>query len=368
MATVTQQQLDTFKLQYPNNTDIQALTLAEVQANTADKSIDWALITATPPPTIVSRAAFFPQITPCEKAVAKVIIDVVLIAIGASALSGEINGETVDAVAGAAEEGLVEIEQLAADINNAQTTAEMAKAVFAILSKIYDIGCLGAVISAIFKSLSWWDMILYGIVSIATIVALVATDGVAFIAEVAIILVSGAFLLEDVAACIGICSQPSPGPSPTPTNTAGALRTSNGHYMTVAKGGGLGGDKAALNSDRQAVGPWEIFTIVPIDKGAGTFALKCSNGQYLTASLGGGIGGPDNSNSPCHTDATSIKNYETINFIPQGVSQIAIRTYNQTWITAVNGGGWPDPQNNHPFRTNTAVIGPWETFSLQAIS
>lgn len=361
LELITQANLDTFKAQHPKNAAIQALTLDEVLTNTAGRTVVWERVLDNPPPLILSRMAFFGSNRSwCDLDIAKVVIDVVLIAIDASSLSGEICQESLEEAAAVMGDDIAEIEQLVRALGDAGTPGEKAAGLFAILRHIVDIGCLGGILGAIFKSLSWWDMILYGIVAVCTIVALCATDGLSLIAEIVSLIVSGAFLIEDVATCINTCSNPNPPPGPPGVS---GLRTIDGHFMTVVNGGGVGDDDAALNSDRVTVGIWETFTVVPIDYVAGTFALRCYNGQYLTALNGGGIGGPDNHNSPCHTNATSIGDWEQIQFVPQENGTYAISTFYQYWITAVNGGGWPQ-QKGQAFRTDTDTIGPWETFAL----
>lgn len=361
LELITQPNLDLFKAQYPADAAIQALTLGDVQANLAGRTVVWERVLDNPPPLILSRMAFFGSNRSwCDLDIAKVVIDVVLLAIDATALSGKMSQESIEEAAAVMGENITEIEELVRDVGKASSTADKAAAIFAILRHIVDIGCLGGILSAIFKSLSWWDMILYGIVAVVTIVGLVATDGASFILTIIGLIVSGAFLIEDVMTCINTCSNPNPPPGPPGVS---GLRTIDGHFMTVVNGGAVGDDDAALNSDRVIVGPWETFTVVPIDYVAGTFALQCNNGQYLTAINGGGIGGPDNHNSPCHTNATSIGHWEQIQFVPQGDGTYAISTYYQYWITAVNGGGWPQ-QPKQAFRTDTDTIGPWETFAL----
>jgi hypothetical protein len=355
---ITQQNLDLFKAQHPNNPAIQALTLDDVITNTAGSTVVWSRVLDNPPPLILSRMAFFGSNRSwCDIDIAKVVIDVVLLAIDASELSGKLSQEAAEEAAAVLGEDITEIEELVNALGKASSNTEKAAAIFAILRHIVDIGCLGGILSAIFKSLSWWDMILYGIVAVVTIVALVVSDGALAIIG---LLISAVFLFEDVKTCITTCSNPNPPPGPPGVS---GLRTIDGHFMTVVNGGAVGDDDSALNSDRVTVGIWETFTVVPIDYVAGTFALRCYNGQYLTAINGGGIGGPDNHNSPCHTNATSIGDWEQIKLVPQENGTYAISTYAGYWITAVNGGGWPQ-QPKQAFRTDTPTIGPWETFAL----
>ncbi|GEM_PF-2717809 len=364
----TAEQLEVYKTAFPMNTEVQAVTFAQVQDHAAGTALDWNQLTLNPPHAVFGRIHF----TPCETAIASVVIDIVMIAIGASGLAGKVNGEMVENVAEVLVrelgEDVTEIDKMIQAVKDADGAWEGAKAVFSILAKLKDVGCLGAVIAAILKSLSLWDMILYGLTAFATIIALVATDGISFIAEVAILLTSGVFLMEDVAKAISTCSAPTPTPTPStsdkPTvNVPGAICTWNGNYMTIVNGGAIGDKVASLNTDHPSVVPDAIFTWVSVDPGAGSFALRCPDGvHYLTANKGGGIGGPKDHDAPVHADADQIGDWETVILRSQGDDKIAIESCDQYFVTAVNGGGWSDP--TRPFRTDATEIGPWETFTF----
>jgi len=147
-----------------------------------------------------------------------------------------------------------------------------------------------------------------------------------------------------------------------------AIQTASGNYLTAVNGGGLGGPNAGpaavpLHSDATAAGPWETFTIVWLDSTYTQFALKTSDGHYVTAANGGGVGGPNDSSAPIHTDAKRIGIWETLtlNFLPN--NQLTIKALNGRFLTAVNGGGMSGPQDS-PIRTDTPQPGAWETFTL----
>jgi hypothetical protein len=152
-----------------------------------------------------------------------------------------------------------------------------------------------------------------------------------------------------------------------PVATRAALKTNNGHYLTMVNGGGLGGPNTgpgavAMHTDATVAGPWERFQLEWVG-GTSNFGLKTANGNYVTAVNGGGIGGPNDASSPVHTDATAVGPWEqlTINYDP--LTQLAtIQTEDGHYLTAVNGGGFGGP-NNVPIHTDAVVLGPWETFS-----
>ena len=73
--------------------------------------------------------------------------------------------------------------------------------------------------------------------------------------------------------------QPVP-PVPTPGSRV-ALQASNGQYVCAEGGGGQ-----AVVANRNAIGPWETFTLK--DLGNNKIALQASNGNFVCAEGGGG--------------------------------------------------------------------------------
>jgi len=149
-----------------------------------------------------------------------------------------------------------------------------------------------------------------------------------------------------------------------------ALKTADGHYLTVVNGGGLGGPGAgpnavALHSDATREGAWETFQMEWSDPAH--FALKTANGNYVTAINGGGMGGPSSAASPIHTDAVKLGAWEKLFLEYNTVThRAALRTPNGQYLTAVNGGGFGGP-NNVPIHTDAKRAGPWEMFSLEVL-
>lgn len=60
-----------------------------------------------------------------------------------------------------------------------------------------------------------------------------------------------------------------------------ALQATNGQYVCAEGGGGQ-----KLVANRDAIGPWETFTLTEL--GIGKVALQAANGQYVCAEGGGG--------------------------------------------------------------------------------
>jgi hypothetical protein len=375
MTGITQQHLDTFKSLHPNNEKIQSVTLAELHKNTAGTVVDWNSL-ALDKPALQAQAV---EITDCQKAIGFVVFDVVILTVGGLGLRATVKPQTIEAMAIATAPVLSKIEVAVAKMAaQGASKTDIAKGIFSILSTIYSGGCLGAVVSAFTSSLSWWDALLYGVTATATIVAALATDGIAYVAEIVILLASAGFVASDSVKAVQACSiTPAPTPTPTPTPTPGpnpfpfeptmAIGTVNGHTLTIVNNGGLGGGNVAIQTDRRAVGPWETFTIIPIDQNLKTFALKTCNGNYVTAVNGGGMGGPNDASSPVHTDATWTRIWETLIFEELADGNYAICTPTGYYLTAVNGGGFGGP-NTQPIHTDATAIGPWETFTLLKIT
>ena len=64
----------------------------------------------------------------------------------------------------------------------------------------------GAVLGAFLDSLTWHSAMLYGFTAMGTIIAALATDGAALIAEVVVQLATFGFLVVDTTYAVGACS------------------------------------------------------------------------------------------------------------------------------------------------------------------
>jgi hypothetical protein len=243
MANITQKQLDDFKKLYPLNRDIQSLTLATVLQNTAGKTVNWNTLTFSDQPSHpTTMGTSKVAITSCQKAIGFVVFDAVCLAFGAVGLRSSVKPATIEAIAVAAAPVLSKIETTIARISaEGASSSQQAWGVFEILKTIFNGGCFGAVMSAFMSSLTWWDMILYGITGTATIIAALATDGLAFAAEVAIVLASTGFLVSDSVKAVQACNLPGP----SPEFTAALVRqdfsdclNSNVHNVNPATAGG----------------------------------------------------------------------------------------------------------------------------------
>jgi hypothetical protein len=207
--TLTQEQWENYKSLFPNDERLQALTLEELIKNTDGGKVDWTKLPMSKevdvdsPPIVASSSI---TITECEKAIAFVIFDVICLAVGGVGLRSGVSSEDVEAIAKAAKPVLSELEASIAEIaNSGASVTDRAWAVFKILKAIWSGDCLGAVVSAFVSSLSWYDALLYGVTAMATILAFVATDGVALVGEVVIELATFGFLVDDSVKAVNVC-------------------------------------------------------------------------------------------------------------------------------------------------------------------
>lgn len=232
MNTITQEHLDAFKKQYLFSEEIQALTLVNLLQNTEGKTVNWeSMHTLSSDQDMLSTEGSL-KLTDCQLSIGYVIFDVICLAVGAVGLRSSVRPGTVAAMAQAAAPVLSKIEMIIARMAApGASTSVLAWGVFDILKTIVSGGCLGAVVSAFTASLTWWDMILYGVTAVATIIAALATDGLAFVAEVIILLATFGFLVSDSVKAVQSCSLPPP---PKFTNGMRICDTSSGRiYLAI---------------------------------------------------------------------------------------------------------------------------------------
>jgi hypothetical protein len=212
MATITQKQLDDFKNLYPSDPVIKDLTLEEILKN-SNGGVNWETIQfPSTNNSVNSLRAKSLALTDCQLNIGYVIFDAICLGVGAVGLRATVSGTTIEAIFHAAAPAMAKIELVIAEMAREGASAkDFAIGVFNILKTLYSGGCLGAVFSAFTASLTWWDMILYGISGTATIVAAFATDGLAFVAEIVILLATFGFLASDSIKAYQVCSLPAPG-------------------------------------------------------------------------------------------------------------------------------------------------------------
>ena len=92
------------------------------------------------------------------------------------------------------------------NFNEAKGAYAKAKALFKIFREIYKAGGFRAVFKEIKKEMTWWEWLKTGVIAVAQIAAWFLTDGAAFIAEVALNIMSAEQLLENGIKAVKVCS------------------------------------------------------------------------------------------------------------------------------------------------------------------
>lgn len=193
--------LDNFKKLFPDDERLQKLTLDDLvkYSQGKDPDGDSAQPSSDPPPP--SRRG---QFSDCAWARGTVVVDVAFLLLGLRSLKNK-RLAVNEAIARGAE--------LTADIDHAiktigDTSASMfarANAVREIGVLIYSGGLLEPIYKAIVKSLTWWDMVLYGVAGMAEIAAAFLSDGAAVIALIIYDLSLAGFLVTDVVRWMEVC-------------------------------------------------------------------------------------------------------------------------------------------------------------------
>ena len=138
------------------------------------------------------------ELTPCIQAIAVFIADVVFFLLGLVGLHVS-NQERITRalLRELGEDTLRGFLRLIHEFNSASGAVEKAKALFSIFSGIYKAGGFSAVFKVIKDEMTWWEWLKTGVIAAAQITAWFATDGAAFIAEVALNIMSAEQLIED---------------------------------------------------------------------------------------------------------------------------------------------------------------------------
>ena len=157
---------------------------------------------------VIELAVEIPKLTPCEEACSVVVVDVIFFAFGlvglhvsnqerlTRAIIQEMGGETLRGLARAIHA-----------FSTADGAVNKAKALFTLAGQIYNAGGFKAAFKVMKSEMDWWDWVKTGVIAVAQIVAWFATDGVAFVAEAALTIMSAEQLIEDAVKAGQACSQ-----------------------------------------------------------------------------------------------------------------------------------------------------------------
>ena len=203
MTALTPEALQLWKNANPENAKLQALSLAALEEKSKQVAVDWKTLDlgGKDEPELLQGST-----ADCVLGVGYVVFDCVCLMLGAVAIRGSINSTAAKAVGKAAEPCMNAMEKyIAALSKEGASTADQAGAVFNIVSTIWSGGCLGAVFAAVLNSLEWYTAALYAVTGLGTIVAALATDGVATIGLIAVELATFGFLVSDSINCVSAC-------------------------------------------------------------------------------------------------------------------------------------------------------------------
>ena len=170
-------------------------------------------------------------------------------------------------------------------------------------------------------------------------------------------LVAAAFAQDPVSAAAAANTQPNTQPSSQPAKRI-AFRTSSGYFITAENGGG-----ASVHTDRQALGPWETFTLE--SAAPGIFTFRSDAGTYLSDLSGETPRAGREARTMLSAakkqvdDSTKFK----LVVVNPDTWTVAIVTSSGKYITAENNGGMK-ARGSKAVSTNRTEIGDWEQFQL----
>ena len=169
------------------------------------------VVQPTDPPATRSAA------TKCATAVVRCCVDVTLVAASIAGLRAANTRRLIDAAIRAVDGvPLRGLQHLVFQYKATVGAWEKAKIAFKILGGFWNAGGLRAVMRALRDELTWWDWIVTGAIIIAQIIAWVVSDGLAFVAEVALVILSAVNLAEDVYFAVTECQEVSTAREPSP--------------------------------------------------------------------------------------------------------------------------------------------------------
>ena len=197
---LTENELFLFKTYFPEDKELEAVTLQELSDNTNGLKVDWTSIRHDGDGLLEGS-----ELT-CGVNIGFVVFDCICLFIGAVSLRSSLSKSTAELVGKAAEPVISQLEEYIRIIGNADSSkSEVGQAVFNVVATIYSGGCLGAVISAFCTGLTTYQYILYGATAVGTITAACATDGVAIIGAILVELATVGFLTVDAISCVKEC-------------------------------------------------------------------------------------------------------------------------------------------------------------------
>lgn len=135
----------------------------------------------------VNRRTGEPQSLDCGLAIGVVVVDVIFLVVSFVGIYVQLDDFAKRAAAKAIGQEVTKNqakwEKLVNGLIKSQSVEDKAKAIFGIASAAYTAGMFRGILEEIKDSMSWWDWAITAVASVAQIIALMATGGTAFVAE-----------------------------------------------------------------------------------------------------------------------------------------------------------------------------------------
>lgn len=142
-----------------------------------------------------------------------------------------------------------------------------------------------------------------------------------------------------------------------------SIQTNSNNFLTAVGSGGQTTD--AIHSDATKVGTWETFFIRKFGNlsigDSQYFIVDTSKNQAIAARGGGGQ--TQNTIQFTGTNSNVPLAWARFTLVPQSNGSYALRTINDNYVTAVNGGGLDYGTNNSDnIHTDATIASTWEQF------
>lgn len=160
-----------------------------------------------------SRKAEEPLFTPCESAIGGAVVSAGIFVVGVIGLkvthSANLERAMMRSMGAKTLNGF---QTMFKEFANSQDKFQAAKRLFGIAQSIWQGGGFKIIFEAWKKEARWYEFILAGVTLIAQLAIWFASDGIAFIAEVALIILSAVSLISSIYTAVTTCAGTKPPP------------------------------------------------------------------------------------------------------------------------------------------------------------
>lgn len=254
LAHLTQDNYNEFQKHLTADELAKLPTLAQLIAYAQDKPLDGTDATTDTNPDDLRKR--FPTLSPetdCAIKITVVVVDIILVGIAGFGLKQKYVGAGIRAAAGTMEASQKDFMQLMIImIDPDRSIKDVVLTALRIIKLVVNLGFLGAVWTAIVSSLTWYDMVLYGVLGIAEVGAIIGTEGVAAFALLAQVLAKGGQLSLAVYDAVTTCQQAVNPVPPPPVKVGRDFLVTLTH---VATGKVIAGDAPTSTPFGQFNGP-----------------------------------------------------------------------------------------------------------------